>query len=111
VEPGSFGLKILGDPLRSDAPAGMRSWAVFLEATGGVQPFEHILDAAMSERTAAFAPSVAGRCELLAGDFFEQVPPGADCYPLATSCTTGTTAGPSTSSATAADPWPGAGGY
>lgn len=171
VEPGSFGLKILGDRLRSDARAGMRSWAVFLEATGGVQPFEHILDtvrtgtpgletafgmglfeylaqrpgsaatfdAAMSERTAAFAPGVAGtydfsdirsivdvgggqgtllaeilrrhshlhgtlfetaavaaraeavldgtdladRCELLAGDFFEQVPPGADCYLLA----------------------------
>ena len=171
VEPGSFGLTVLGDRLRSDVPAGMRSWAVFLEATGGVQPFEHILetvrtgqpgmdiafgtgifeflaqrpdnaatfDAAMSERTAAFASSVADgydfsdirsvvdvgggkgtllaevlrrhshlhgtlfettavaaraeavldgadladRCELLAGDFFEHVPPGADCYVLA----------------------------
>jgi O-methyltransferase domain len=165
VEPRSFGLTVLGERLVSDAPAGMRSWAVFLEAIGGVQPFEHILDtvrtgtpgvdiafgmglfeflaqrpgdaatfdAAMSERTAAFAPSVAesydfsglrsivdvgggqgtlltqilrrhsrlhgtlfetaaviaraggvpDRCELLAGDFFEQVPPGADCYLLA----------------------------
>ena len=171
VEPGSFGLTVLGDRLRSDAPAGMRSWAIFLEAVGGVLPFEHILDtirtgtpgidiafgmgifeflaqhpgnaatfdAAMSERTAAFAPSVADsydfsdirsivdvgggkgtllaeilrrhshlhgtlfetaavaaraeavldgadladRCELLAGDFFEHVPPGADCYVLA----------------------------
>jgi SAM-dependent methyltransferase len=171
VEPGSFGLTVLGDRLRSDAPAGMRSWAVFLEAVGGVLPFGHILDtvrtgtpgldtafgmgifeylaghpdsaatfdAAMSERTGAFAPSVAGaydfsdvrrivdvgggqgtllaeilrrhshlhgtlfetaavaaragavldgaglgeRCELLAGDFFEHVPRGADCYVLA----------------------------
>jgi hypothetical protein len=91
VEPGSFGLTVLGDRLRSDVPAGMRSWAVFLEATGGVQPFEHILetvrtgqpgmdiafgtgifeflaqrpdsavtfDAAMSDRTAAFAGGLA----------------------------------------------------
>ena len=35
VEPGSFGLTVLGDRLRSDVPAGMRSWAVFLEAIGG----------------------------------------------------------------------------
>jgi SAM-dependent methyltransferase len=171
VEPRSFCLTVLGDRLRSDAPACMRSWAVFLEALGGVRPFEHILhtvrtgeagfdaahgmkifeflaqnpqnaatfDAAMSERTAAFAPSVAetcdfsqartvvdvgggigtllveilrrhehlhgilfespsvaaradavldatdlgDRCEVLAGDFFEHVPGGADCYVLA----------------------------
>ncbi len=171
VSPGSFGLTVLGDRLRSGAPAGMRSWAIFLEAVGGVLPFEHILDtvrtgtpgidiafgmglfellaqhpgnaatfdAAMSERTAAFAPSVADaydfsdirsivdvgggkgtllaeilrrhshlhgslfetaavaaraeavldgaeladRCEVLAGDFFERVPRGADCYVLA----------------------------
>ena len=166
-----FGLTVLGDRLRTGAPAGMRSWALLLEALGGVRPFEHILDtvrtgkpgaeaalgtgifgylaqhpaqaaafdAAMSERTEAFAPSVAGacdfagvrtvvdvgggkgtllveilrrhphlqgilldapavaaraeavldaadlgdRCEVLAGDFFEGVPPGADCYILA----------------------------
>ena len=171
VEPASFGLTVLGDRLRSDVPAGMRSWAVFLEAIGGVQPFEHILetvrtgkpgmdiafgtgifeflaqrpdsavtfDAAMSDRTAAFASSMAGafdfsdirsivdvgggqgtllaeilrrhthlhgtlfetadvaaraeavldradlaeRCEVLAGNFFAQVPRGADCYLLA----------------------------
>lgn len=169
VEPGSFGLTVLGDRLRSDAPAGVRSWSTLL--VGGVQPYEHILetvrtgtpgidiaygmglfefisqdpetaaifDAAMSERTAAFAPSVAGsydfsdirsivdvgggqgtllteilrrhshlhgtlferavvaaraearldvidlagRCEVRAGDFLEQVPNGADCYVLA----------------------------
>ena len=171
VEPGSFGLTALGDRLRSDVPAGMRTWAVFLEAVGGVQPFAHILDtvrtgkpgldigfgmslfeflaehpdsavtfdAAMSERTAAFASTLAetydfsdirsivdvggglgtllaeilrrhshlhgtlfeaasvaaraaavldaanlaDRCAVLAGDFFEQVPRGADCYVLA----------------------------
>src|ERR1700684_1499747 len=44
VEPRSCGLTAPGDRLRSDAPAGMRSWAVFLEAIGGVRPFEHILD-------------------------------------------------------------------
>ena len=91
----SFGLTALGDRLRSDAPACVRSWAIFLEALGGVRPFEHILhtvrtgepgfdtalgmkifdflaqnpqnaatfDAAMSERTAAFAPSVADACD------------------------------------------------
>ncbi len=171
VEPRSFGLTALGDRLRSDAPACVRSWAIFLEALGGVRPFEHILhtvrtgepgfdtalgmkifdflaqnpqnaatfDAAMSERTAAFAPSVAGacdfspartvvdvgggtgtllveilrrhahlhgilfetpavaaradavldaidladRCQVLAGDFFENLPAGADYYVLA----------------------------
>lgn len=82
---------MLGDRLRSDNAAGMRSWATFLDALGSARPFEHILDtiktgkpgfdaafgmgvfdflaqhpenaatfdAAMSERTAAFAPSVA----------------------------------------------------
>ena len=170
-EPRRFELTLLGDRLRSDAPAGMRSWAMLLETIGGIRPFEHILDtvrtgkpgagialgtdifsffaqhpqhaagfdAAMSERTAAYAPSVAAtcdfsdlrkvidvgggkgtllveilrrhphlqgivfeapavaaraeavldaadlgdRCEVLAGDFFTAVPPGADCYILA----------------------------
>jgi SAM-dependent methyltransferase len=86
-----FGLTVVGDRLRGDAPAGMRSWATFLDTIGAVRGFEHILDAvrtgrpgfdaahgttlfewldrhpdaaaafdsAMSERTAAFAPSVA----------------------------------------------------
>jgi SAM-dependent methyltransferase len=167
----SFSLTSIGDRLRSDAPVGMRSWATFLEALGGVRPFAHILEtvktgtpgldiefgtsvfgyltehpddfatfnAAMSERTASFAFSVAdsydfsdtrrvvdlgggngtllveilrqnahltgvlleipavaahadaildatdiaNRCEVLAGDFFERVPAGADCYVLA----------------------------
>ena len=167
----SFSLTAVGARLRSDATVGMRSWATFLEALGGVRPFEHILqtvktgtpgldiefgiglfeflsghpenaarfDAAMSERTAAYTPSVADsydfldvravvdvgggkgtllveilrkhahlhgvlletpavaahadavldaieladRCELLAGDFFDHVPAGADCYLLA----------------------------
>jgi hypothetical protein len=170
-EPRVFGLTAVGERLRRDAPASMRSWAIFLEALGGMRPFEHILqtvktgtpgfdtafgmgifeflaqrpenaaifDAAMSERTSAFAASVADtydfsdvrtvvdagggkgtllaeilrkhahmhgvlletpavaaradalldaveladRCEVLAGDFFEQVPRGADCYVLA----------------------------
>jgi hypothetical protein len=167
----SFGLTVVGERLRSDAAVGMRSWAIFLEALGGVRPFGHILDtvttgkpgfdtefgmgifeyvsqnpeaaaifdAAMSERTAAYAPSVAQtydfsevrtvvdvgggrgtllveilrrhahlrgvlfetptvaaraeavhsaadlaeRCEVVAGDFFDRVPDGADCYVLA----------------------------
>jgi SAM-dependent methyltransferase len=171
AEPRIFSLTIVGDRLRSDVPASMRSWSRFLEAIGGVRPFEHIVevvrtgkagfetavgtdvfdflshhpqhaalfDAAMSERTTAFAPSVADtydfsdvrtvidvgggqgtllveilrrhphlhgvlhetpavaaraeavldaidvddRCEVLAGDFFQEVPSGADCYVLA----------------------------
>jgi len=87
----TFGLTAVGERLRRDAPLGMRSWAIFREALGGVRPFEHIVqtvrtgkpgfdiefgrgvfelaaqnpqaaavrDAAMSERTAAFAASVA----------------------------------------------------
>ncbi len=92
----SFSLTVLGDRLRTGVPASMRSWAMLVEAVGGVRAFEPILhtvrtgepgvdtaygmglfeflarhpanaagfDAAMSERTAAFAPSVAA-----AGDF------------------------------------------
>jgi O-methyltransferase domain len=169
--PRSFRLTALGERLRSDDPACVRSWARLLDTIGGVRAFEHILDtvrtgnpgldtgfgmgwleflsqhpenaasfdAAMSERTAAFAPSVAAdydfseirtvvdigggqgtlleailrrhphlhgvvlesasvaaraeallgasdvadRCEVLAGDFFEQVPDGADCHVMA----------------------------
>jgi hypothetical protein len=87
----SFGLTVLGDRLRGDVPASMRSWAMLVEAIGGVRTFEPIIrtvrtgapgvdltygmglfeflaarpehaagfDAAMSERTAAFAPGVA----------------------------------------------------
>lgn len=86
-----FTSTVVGDRLRTGAPAGMRSWAILLEALGGVRPFAHVLetlrtgrpgselefgtdmferlarepaaaavfDAAMSERTAAYAPSVA----------------------------------------------------
>ena len=170
-EPRSFSLTTLGDRLRTDAPASMRSWAMLVDACGGVRAFEPILhtvrtgepgldaahgmpwleflachpenalsfDAAMSERTAAFAPSVAasydfsalrtvvdvgggqgillaeilrqhgrlhgvlfelasvaagaaaaltaagvaGRGEIMAGDFFAAVPDGADCYLMA----------------------------
>jgi SAM-dependent methyltransferase len=87
----SFGLTVLGDRLRADVPASMRSWAMLADAAGGVRAFEPIVatvrtgapgvdlahgmglfeylachpehaasfDAAMSERTAAFAPGVA----------------------------------------------------
>jgi hypothetical protein len=169
--PRSFGLTILGDRLRSGAPASMRSWALLHGTVAGCQPFEHIMhtvktgqpgfdtahgmplfefltghpgdaevfDAAMLERTAAYAPSVAAgyhffdlrtvvdvgggrgillaailrghrhlqgtlfelptvaaggeavlataglmdRCDVVAGDFFQGVPAGADCYLLA----------------------------
>jgi hypothetical protein len=167
----SFGLTVLGDRLRTDVPASMRSWAGLVDAVGGVRVFEPIVhtirtgesgvdaaygmglfdflarrphdearfDAAMAERTSAFAPSVAaacdfagvrtvadvgggrgtllaavlrahpglrgilaetpavaaaagpaleaagvaGRCEVVAGDFFAAVPAGADRYLLA----------------------------
>ena len=87
----SFSLTVLGERLRTDAPASMRSWAMLVESLGGVRAFEPIVEtvktgrpgldiahgmdvfgflavhpdlargfqAAMSERTAAFAPSVA----------------------------------------------------
>jgi orsellinic acid C2-O-methyltransferase len=89
-EPGTFGLTVLGDRLRSDAPASMRNWAMLADTIGlaahepildavrtgksgaeiayGVRGMAHArgdaaraarFDAAMSERTAAFAPSVA----------------------------------------------------
>ena len=86
----SFGLTVLGDRLRADVPASMRSWAMLADSrrcpafepiietvrTGrpgvdiayGMGLFEFVaahpdlaqgFQAAMSERTAAFAPSVA----------------------------------------------------
>ena len=87
----SFGLTVLGDRLRTDVPASMRSWAMLTDSIGGVRSFgpivetlrtgrtgldiaygvtgfeyfaahpAHVRDfqAAMSERTAAFAPGVA----------------------------------------------------
>jgi hypothetical protein len=87
----SFSLTLLGERLRTDVPASMRSWAMLVESLGGVRAFEPIIEtvktgkpgvdiaygmnifefiaqhrelaqgfhAAMSERTAAFAPSVA----------------------------------------------------
>jgi O-methyltransferase domain/Dimerisation domain len=94
-EPRTFRLTVLGDRLRTDVPASMRSWARLVDAVGGVRAFEPILhtvrtgepgvdaaygmglfeflerhpghaasfDAAMSERTSAFAPSVAAACD------------------------------------------------
>jgi len=87
----SFTLTILGERLRADVPASMRSWAMLVDCGGGMRSFEPIIEtvksgkpgldiaygmglfeflaahpdqaqqfqAAMSERTAAFAPSVA----------------------------------------------------
>ena len=92
---GTFSLTIIGERLCTDAPAGLRSWATFLDAIGAIRGFERILetvrtgrpgfdlaqgttlfeslhrhpdraatfDAAMSERTAAFAPSIADRSD------------------------------------------------
>jgi hypothetical protein len=91
----SFALTVLGDRLRSDVPASMRSWARLVDAVGGVRAFDPIIhtvrtgepgvdaaygmglfeflaehpanaarfDAAMTERTSAFAPSVASACD------------------------------------------------
>jgi O-methyltransferase domain/Dimerisation domain len=87
----AFTLTVLGDRLRADAPASMRSWAMLTDSIGGVKSFGPIVEtirtgttgmqiaygsrgfeyfathpeqasdfqAAMSERTTAFAPSVA----------------------------------------------------
>jgi hypothetical protein len=87
----SFDLTLLGERLRTDVPASMRSWAMLVESLGGVRAFEPIIEtvrtgtpgvdlahgmsifefvethpqlaqgfhAAMSDRTAQFAPSVA----------------------------------------------------
>jgi SAM-dependent methyltransferase len=87
----SFGLTVLGERLRADAPASMRSWARLVDSVDGFRAFDPIIEtvrtgkpgfdiahgmdlfgflaahphralgfqAAMSERTAAFAPSVA----------------------------------------------------
>jgi hypothetical protein len=60
----SFGLTVLGDRLRADAPASMRSWAMLTDSIGGVRSFQ----AAVSERTAAFAPSVAAEYDFSAAE-------------------------------------------
>ena len=167
----SFSLTVLGERLRADVPASMRSWAMLVDSAGGLRSWEPIIEmvktgkpgldiaygmglfeflaahpdlaqkfqAAMSDRTAAFAPSVAAgydfspmrtvadigggkgtllatilrayghlrgvlfdrpsvvadaaevfraasiadRCEIVPGDFFQSVPDGADAYILA----------------------------
>jgi hypothetical protein len=87
----SFSLTVLGERLRADVPASMRSWSMLLDSAGGLRSFEPIIEivktgkpgvdiaygmglfeflaarpdlsqkfqAAMTERTAALAPSVA----------------------------------------------------
>jgi Dimerisation domain len=40
---GAFSLTIVGERLRTDAPAGLRSWATFLDAIGAIRGFEQIL--------------------------------------------------------------------
>ncbi|MBV9366022.1 MAG: hypothetical protein JOY89_17430 [Solirubrobacterales bacterium] len=87
----AFTLTILGERLRADVPASMRSWAMLVDCGGGMRSFEPIIEtvktgkpglniaygkglfeflaarpdqaqqfqAAMSDRTAALAPSVA----------------------------------------------------
>ncbi len=87
----SFSLTVLGERLRADVPASMRSWALLVDSGGGMRSFEPIIEtvktgktgldiaygmglfeflaahpdlehkfqAAMSERTVAFAPGVA----------------------------------------------------
>lgn len=94
----SFGLTILGERLRTDAPASMRSWARLTDSIGGVRSFDPIVEtvrtgspglsiaygmswfeflathpeqalgfqSAMSERTAAFASSVAAEYDFSA---------------------------------------------
>ena len=167
----SFGLTVLGERLRAEVPASVRSWALLVESLETALGFEPLTEAvktgkpsfdiargmnlfeflpghpelaqrfqpAMSERTAVVAPSVAAgydfsamrtvadigggkgtllaailrahrhlrgvlfelpaalpgaaavlreagvedRCQIVAGDFFQGVPEGADCYILA----------------------------
>jgi hypothetical protein len=40
----SFSLTVLGDRLRADVPASMRSWAMLIESVGGVRAFEPIAE-------------------------------------------------------------------
>jgi hypothetical protein len=40
----SFRLTVLGERLRSDVPASMRSWAMLVESLGGVRAFEPIVE-------------------------------------------------------------------
>jgi SAM-dependent methyltransferase len=91
----AFSSTVLGERLRADVPASMRSWAMLVESVGGIGAWEPIIEtfrtgkpgldivhgvacfeflaahpdlahgfqAAMSERTAALAPSVAAGCD------------------------------------------------
>ena len=40
----SFSLTMLGERLRTDVPASMRSWAMLVESLGGVRAFDPIID-------------------------------------------------------------------
>ena len=40
----SFGLTVLGERLRADVPASVRSWAMLVDLLGGVGAFEPIIE-------------------------------------------------------------------
>lgn len=47
----SFGLTVLGDRLRTDVPASMRSWAMLTDSIGGVRSFGPIVETLRTGRT------------------------------------------------------------
>jgi hypothetical protein len=63
---GRFELTAIGERLRSGAPGGMRSWATFMEALGGVRPFEHILETVRTGRPGMELEHGCGVFEFLA---------------------------------------------
>ncbi len=65
--PGSFGLTVLGDRLRSDGPASMRNWAMLAD-TVGFGAHEPILEAVRTGRTGAEIAYGTRTLQRLAGD-------------------------------------------
>ena len=48
---GSFGLTVMGERLRGDVPASMRSWALLVERAGAFRAFEPILETVRTGRS------------------------------------------------------------
>src|SRR6267378_1527002 len=89
---GRFGQTALSNYLRSDVTASLRAWAMRVGRPDHWRTWGE-LERSLRSGTSAFRElygvtawdwraGVTDRCELVAGSFFETVPPGADAYIL-----------------------------
>lgn len=62
---GAFSLTVVGERLRTDVPASMRSWAMLLETVGGVRSFEPIVERLIPANPADAVPVLLSDLNML----------------------------------------------